>query len=129
MPVDPLDTMPPDEPEKQSAPPFALRALKAKSDRDSGGRFRKGHGIKSPGNPNFQNGAVAREMQSRIDAAAASVMSEPVIAQILQALVAAALKGDVPAAKLVLSYVGLPRDRDAEERLERMEKALQERRA
>jgi len=122
MPVDPLDTMPtPDEP---TPPPFRTRYKP--SGRDGRGRFRKGcRG--GPGNPalSAQN-SYAREMRERIDRAAAGVLSETVIAEILASLIDAARGGDVAAAKLVLSYAGVPRDRDAEIRLEELEGGMRE---
>lgn len=71
--------------------------------RDKRGRFTKGN-PGGPGNPNSKQTSVYRK-------AIREAVSEEDVKSIMNAMVAAATKGDVNAAKFVMSYaVGSPKD-------------------
>ena len=88
------------------------------SDRDAGGRFRKGN-PGGPGNP------MARRI-GKLRAALIRSVTPDEVRQIIASLVKAAKDGDVSAAKLLFDrLLGPPVQADYEERIDAMERSIE----
>ena len=83
--------------------PQSKRA-KGSGDRDPGGRFKPGHGVKSPGNPRIRH---IHELREAVRLAITPERLQGVLAKMV---LLAAVEGDTAAARLVLEHaIGRPR--------------------